>query len=136
MKRAWMLALPCLAWLGCDASGNPGMNTTKGSEVQVVTMDDQLAFLDQAQERIFAVDPAVRDLKPRVFKTHAQPLWAEKRNATNELLVLSAGKATGKDAEPAVNAWLDLYDRVIAEAPTPLPAELHAAISWLLSKRV
>ena len=124
MKRAWMLALPCLAWLGCDASGNPGMNTTKGSEVQVVTMDDQLAFLDQAQERIFAVDPAVRDLKPRVFKTHAQPLWAEKRNATNELLVLSAGKATGKDAEPARLSRQILVDGQ-ADVPLDLPARYN-----------
>jgi len=124
MKRVWMLALPCLAWLGCEGSGGSGMYTPADSEVQVVTMDDQLAFLDPSQARIFAVDPAVRDLKPRVFKTHARPLLAEKRNNTNELLVLSAGQASGKDSEPARLSRQVLVDGQ-ADIPLDLPARYN-----------
>jgi hypothetical protein len=87
-------------------------------------MDDQLAFLDPKQERIFAVDPSVRDLKPRVFKTHTQPLLAEKRNVANEVLVLSAGKATGKDAEPARLSRQVLVDGQ-ADVPLDLPARYN-----------
>jgi hypothetical protein len=120
MRRRFLaLSLLLLPFSAChDAIPD---NSTPNALLPTVALADRAAFVEKNSHLAFLLDPADKALVPRMVSVGKAPIAAVKRNATNQLLVLSSGtRGSAKDAlVPAQLQTIDA-DATVPSAVYPL----------------